>query len=162
MVSQQWLPAGRVGLHRDEVEAERKRRNRRPIREWRTVEQGVGGTAQMAAFAMVDGLLRQAEVAATTPADLDYDEVRRRARVDRHEIELVATDMDVPGQDGPAHCGQPVGNQRFGGITRLLRRRARPSGRSTIHARIVAVPGLPAIDGDFARRSRACLTMPAR
>ena len=49
---------------------------------------------------------------------------RRRTRVDRHEIELVATDMDVPGQDGPARLDQPVSDQRLGGVTRQLRRRA--------------------------------------
>jgi hypothetical protein len=50
---------------------------------------------------MVHGLLGQAERPAGPPADLHDDERARRARVDRHEVKLVATDMDVPGQHDP-------------------------------------------------------------
>ena len=47
-------------------------------------------------------------------------ERRRRTRVDRHEIELVATDMDVPGHDGPTGSQETDQDQRFGGVTCLL------------------------------------------
>ena len=87
---------------------------------------------------MIDGLLRQAEVAASPPADLDDHERGRRARVDRHEIELVATDMDVPGQDGPTGFREPRGDQRFGGITRPLGRRSYRFAGSVRHHAMVA------------------------
>ena len=59
--------------------------------------------------------------AGAPPADLDDDERRRRARVDRHEVELVAADMDVPGQDGPAR-------RRRAGSGPAPRRRHPPAG----------------------------------
>ena len=100
-----------------------------------TVEQAVRGGPDPRSLAVVDGLLGQPELAAGAPADLDDDERRRRTRVDRHEVELVATDMDVPGQDGPASLREPVGDERLGGITRLLGRRPpRSPGRSAMAA----------------------------
>ena len=72
------------------------------------------------------------------PADLDDHERRRRARVDRHEVELVATDMDVPGEDGPAGFAQPRADESLGGVTRELRRRSRPSGGLAVHRRMRA------------------------
>ena len=103
------------------------------------VEQPVRGRPDAGALAVVDGLLGQAEVAAGPPADLDDDQRRGRTRVDRHEVELVATDMDVPGQDGPAGFREPRSDERLGGITRLLRRRPRRVAGSVRHAGIVAV-----------------------
>ena len=47
---------------------------------------------------------------------------RRWTRVDRHEVDLMATDMDVPGQDRPANGRETVGDQRLGGIAGPLRR----------------------------------------
>jgi hypothetical protein len=72
---------------------------------------------------VVDRLLRQSEVTTGAPADLDDHERLRWTRVDRHEVKLVATDMDVPGQDEPASLRETIRDRRLGGITRLLRRR---------------------------------------
>ena len=87
---------------------------------------------------MVDGFLGQTEVSPCPPAHLDDDERGGRTRVDRHEIEFVATDMDVPGQDGPTSFREPRRDELFGGITRLLGRRSRRVAGSVRHAGIVA------------------------
>ena len=43
--------------------------------------------------------------------------------------------MDVPGQDGPARVREVRGDQRLGGIARLLGRGPHPTGRfGAIHA----------------------------
>jgi len=125
-------------LHGDEVEPHRKVRECEATRQHSALEQRERGGPQPPALAMVDRLLGEAVVPPNPPADLDEHQFARRARVDRHEIKLVATDMDVPGQDGPAVVDQLIGNQRFGGITRLLGRRPRTSWRPTVHAAIIA------------------------
>jgi hypothetical protein len=102
---------------------------------------------------MVDGLLGQAETSARAPAHLDDDERGGRTRVDRHEIEFVATDMDVPGEDGPARRAEMIGNERFGGITHQLRPGPRPSDRWTIHTDIVSLGPWLAIDCRFTHAS---------
>jgi hypothetical protein len=99
-----------------------------------------------AALAPVDRLLSQPERPTSSPADLDDDERHGRARVDRYEIDLVATDMDVPGEDRPASRDQPTGNQRLGGITRLLRRGSGPIVRLDGHEAILADRAHLAID----------------
>ena len=50
----------------------------------------------------------------------------------------MTTDMDVPGQDGPTGVREPAGDQRFGGIARLLSRRPGRVVGSVRHAGIVA------------------------
>ena len=75
------------------------------------------------ALAVVDGLLGQPEARDPLASGPPRHERGGRARVDRHEVELVATDMDVPGQDGPTGVRQARRDQRLGGITRLLGRR---------------------------------------
>ena len=87
---------------------------------------------------MIDGLLGQPELAPGPPANLHDHQRGGRARVDRHEIELMTTDMDVPGQDGPTGVREPAGDQRFGGISRLLGRRPGRVVGSVRHAGIVA------------------------
>ena len=59
---------------------------------------------------------------------------RRRRIAEQVEIELVATDMDVPGQDGPACFAQPSSDQILGGVTRQLSGRSTGSGASTVQA----------------------------
>jgi hypothetical protein len=88
---------------------------------------------------VVDRLLREAEVATGTPADLDDDQCRRRTMIDRHEVELVPTDMDVPGQDRPAGVGEARSDEPLGGITRLLRRRSIRCAGSVRHRIILAI-----------------------
>ena len=73
------------------------------------------------------------------------DEARRWARVDRHQIELVATDMDVPGQDRPAGLGQPLRHERLGSVAGSLGPRAAPGHRLVIHGRIVSSGPYPGV-----------------
>ena len=83
------------------------------------------------------------------PADLDDHERRRRARVDRHEVELVAADMDVPGQDRPAGRREARGDQRLGRVAGLLGRASaagRRGSRSAMPA-IIAASAHPAVTG---------------
>jgi hypothetical protein len=127
------VPEAVSGLDHDEVEAKWQARHRLAIRERAPVEQAVGCGADSRPLAMIDRLLGQAEVAAVTPADLDDDERRRWTRVDRHEIELVTADMDVPGQDGPTSFRQARCDERLGAVTRQLGRRSHRVAGSVRH-----------------------------
>ena len=108
------------GLDDDQVEPERQPRHRRSIRQDASIEQPVGGRPDADTLAMVDRLLGQAEVPAGPPADLDDHQGRGWTGIDRDEVELVATDVDVPGQDGPAGVGESRSDERLGGIAGLL------------------------------------------
>jgi hypothetical protein len=70
----------------------------------------------MRALAVIDGFLRQPEVAAATPADLDDDEFRWRAAVDRHDVQLSPADPNIPAQDRPARPDQAIRHQVLRGI----------------------------------------------
>lgn len=109
-----------AGLDNDQVETDRQPRQRCPVRQLAPIEQPVCGEAQTRPFPVVDGLLAKPEAPRCPPAHLHDDEIGRRTRVDRHEIELMAADMDVPGQDGPTGLEQSDEDQRFGGVTCLL------------------------------------------
>ena len=115
-----------------------RRGTERSVRERAAVDEPVGRRPDPDALAMVDGLLGQAEVPIGAPADLHDHERGRWTRVDRHEVQLVATDMDVPGQDGPTGVRQTCRDQRLGGITRLLGRRPPRVVGSVRHGGIVA------------------------
>ncbi len=135
-------PCPRLDDH--EIHSDRQSWDGHPA--WQAVlEQAADSGAEMAALAVVECLLREAEVTPAPPADLDDHEHRRRARVDRHEVELVATDMDVPGQDGPAQVAQPRTYEGLGGVTRDLRRRSRPGGGLAVHESIVPADAHPAL-----------------
>jgi hypothetical protein len=137
-------------LNHHEVEPQREARKTLTTRQSANLDQRIGRTPEVRSLAMIDGLLGESEVAARAPAHLDDDEEGGGTRVDRHEIELVATDMDVPGQDGPAALGQQDGDQLFGGITRLLGRRSCPSSGWTSHPTIVAEGSSPALNRGLA------------
>jgi hypothetical protein len=139
-------------LDDDQVEAQSQVRDEGAVRQATVLDELVRSGANGTPLAMVDGFLGEAEIAPRAPAHLDDDEGGRRTRVDGHEIELVATDVDVPGEDDPAGVGQPDGDQLFRGVTRALRRRSCPSSGSTVHAGIVA--GAPLL-GINQRSSRA-------
>ena len=133
MMADPWLRAVVARFDHHEVEPEGQGRDRAAVGHRPPIEQAVGRLPDAGAFAVIDGFLRQAEPAGAPPADLDDDEGSGRARVDRHEIEFVAADMDVPGQDGPARVAQPGTDEGLGGVTRELRNRSRPSGGLAIH-----------------------------
>ena len=65
----------------------------------------------MRPLSVIHGLLGQAESARGSPADLDDHQRGWRTRIDRHEIQFVAADMDVPGQNGPTTCQEPDQDQ---------------------------------------------------
>jgi hypothetical protein len=50
-------------------------------------------------------------------ADLDEDERPWRARLQRHEIDLVATDANACGKDGPTQPFDVASSQRFGAVS---------------------------------------------
>jgi hypothetical protein len=141
------MPNAATRLDDHEIEPERQVRHRLAARQRTSIEQTVGRRANPRSLAMVNGLFRQAEGSARSPADLDHDERGRRTRVDRHEVELVATDMDVPGQDGPTGFREARSDERLGGITRQLGRRSRRVAGLICHRRMVASGAyLPRID----------------
>ena len=100
-----------------EVEADRQPGQSHAVGQHAPVEQAVRGKAKTGPLAMIDRLLTETEAARCPPADFDDHEAGRRTRVDRHEIELMAADMDVPGQDAPTGLEQSDEDQRFGGVT---------------------------------------------
>ncbi len=132
------VPDAVAGFHHDQIEPKRQSGDGRAIGKRATVQQAIGGGTDAYPLAVVDRLLRQAELAACPPADLDDHEGGRRTRVDRHEIELVATDMHVPGKDGPTGVREAHRDQRLGGVTRLLRQRSRRVVGSVRHPVMVA------------------------
>ena len=124
-------------FHGEQVDPDRQPRDRPAVGQ-PVLEQPADGRPQVRSLAMVEGLLGEAEVPTAAPADFDHDQARRRTRVDRHEIELVATDMDVPGQDCPALLAQPSGDQLLGGVTRQLSGRSSGGGTPTVHRPMIA------------------------
>ena len=95
---------------------------------------------------MVDRLFGESEITPRPPAHLHDHQGGRRARVDRHEIELVSADVDVPGKDRPAGVDQPLGDERLGGVARLLRRRPGSTDALASHGPIVAGAPHPPIN----------------
>jgi len=126
-------PVTRLEDH--EIESQLQPRDGTTVRQRAAIKQTVPRLADAGAFAVIDRLLSEAEPTRASPAHLDDHERGGRTRVDRHEIEFVAADMDVPGQDGPTGIDQSSQDQRFGGVTRQLGRGPGPAGRrSAIHA----------------------------
>ena len=72
--------------------------------------------SQMRSLAVIERLLRQPEVAAGTPANLDDHELRWRAAVDRHDVQLAPTDPNVPAKDRPARPDEAIGHEVLRGI----------------------------------------------
>jgi hypothetical protein len=100
----------------DKVKAKWEARDARSVGQHPAFEQPECRRANADSFPVIDGLFGEAEVAGRSPANLDDDERGGWAWVDRDKVDLVAADMDVPGEDGPAGFGQSVRHQRFGGV----------------------------------------------
>ena len=132
------VPDPVAGLHDHQVESQRQMWDRLTVRKRTAIEQAVGGGPDPRPLPVVDRFLGQAERTSGPPADLDHHERPGRTRVDRHEVELVATDMDVPGQDGPTGVRETHRDDRLGGIARLLGRRSRRSAGLVRHGGSVA------------------------
>lgn len=150
---------GWIRLDHDDVEAKAELRERAAVRQRPGRDDRPGGVAEVTALAEVDRLLGQPERPARPEANLDEHQARRRARVDRHEIELVATDMDVPGQDRPAGLGQPLRDEGLGIVAGSLGPRAAPSHRLAIHGAIVAGGAYLAVTSRSSRRQRRMWTL---
>jgi hypothetical protein len=148
MVADQRFPASRIGLNGDQVEAHRKRRNHRAIRQRGAVQQRMGGTVQVSALVVIDGFFREPEVPPPSPPDFDDYQAPWGAGVDRDQIDLVAADVHVPAKERPACCDQPIRNQPLGRIAGALRRGSLPTDRTTVHRPIVAEVPSPAIAFD--------------
>jgi hypothetical protein len=130
-------------LDHNKVESQWKAWDGLTVRERPAIEQAVGRGPDARTLSMIDRFLGKSEFASSAPADLDHDERGRGTRVDRHEVKLVATDMDVPGQDGPTGVRKTCRDDRLGGITRLLGRRSHRFAGLVRHRRIVALSPYP-------------------
>jgi hypothetical protein len=133
------LPSPFTGLNDDQIEPDRQPRYDGTAGQHAPIEQPVRREPDARALAVIHGLLAEAETARRPPTHFDDDERARRTRVDRHEIELVASDMDVPGQDGPTGLEQSTEDQRFGGVTCLLGLRPGRDPDRTFHGATVTV-----------------------
>lgn len=145
-------PRPDIGLARlddDKVESEAQGWEGPSVRQRAGRHHRPGGIPEMAALPEVDRFLGQPERPGCAQADFDDHESLWRARVDRHEIELVATDMDVPGEDRPAGLRQPFRDEGFGTIAGSLGPRAASNHHLAIHARIVAGAAYLAITARF-------------
>jgi hypothetical protein len=138
MVAQPRGPSRRRGrFHGDQIDPDRQSRDGSSVRQ-AILEQSTDGRPQVASLSVVERLLGEPEVASAAPADFDDDQARRLTGVDPIEFALVATDVDVPGQDGPAFLAQPSGNQLLGGVTRQLSGRSTGGGAPTVHKAMIA------------------------
>ena len=136
-----------TGLDDDDVESEGELRERPAVGKRARGDHRPRSVAEMAALAVVDGLLGQAEAARPAHPDLDDHEASPSgwARVDGHEVDLVPPDADVPGEDRPALLGETPRDERLGLVAGQLGDGARTSGDWAIHAAIVAVAAYPRI-----------------
>jgi hypothetical protein len=107
-------------LHDHEVDPERERWHDRAVGEDPALAEALGTAPDSCPLLGVDGLLGQPEVAAAPRPDLEDDEARRRCRVDCHDVQLGAADVDVEAQDRPAGRSKALGHEPLGGIARLL------------------------------------------
>lgn len=110
------MPDAVARLDDGQVEPQREARQRGTVRERAPLEEAVRRGPDPRALPVIDGLLRQPEVPARPPADLDDHEGAGWTGVDGDQIELVPADMHVPGQDRPARRREPVGDQGLGAI----------------------------------------------
>jgi hypothetical protein len=88
-------------LDDDQIEPEREVRQGLTVGEDAAIKQAKRCGSHPCSFAMVDSLLRQSEIAPDPPSDLHHDQRGRWTGIDRHDIELMSTYVDVPGEFGP-------------------------------------------------------------
>jgi hypothetical protein len=150
---------GLAGLDDDDVEAERQERQRPAVGKGAGRDHRPSRVSNVAALAVVDGFLGEAESPRAAEADLDDHEASGRgwAGVDCDEVELVAADADVPGEDGPALGFEAMRDERLRLVASKLSGSAgaRRSSSRAIHAPIVAARGLSPIYGPLSRAHRA-------
>lgn len=120
MMAERRVAAGVAWLHGDQVEPDGELREGRSVRKPSELDEGPGRGPDAATLAVVDGFLAGPVFPRPPAPHLDNHELPWRARVDRHEIELAATDMDVPGKDCPAGGSEPVRHERLGSVAEEL------------------------------------------
>ena len=98
MVPDHRRPAAPPWFGDDEIESDRQSRERRPILR----EPAERRLMDPRSLPMVDGLLREPEVAPATPADLDHHQLTGRAGIHRHDVQLRPSDPKLPSEDCPA------------------------------------------------------------
>jgi hypothetical protein len=122
------------GLDDDEIDARRQPREPRTVRQAATLEQPTDSNPEPPALPKVDRFLGQPEVTAGPPADLDRNQLARRTRIDRKNVDLASPDVDVPPDDLPARELQRTRSKPLGAIACLLGTSARPLRRGGCHA----------------------------
>ena len=123
MMAQPDRPAGRRGrFENHEVHPDPGPREWLPIRQPSAGDQPPGRLAQMGALAPVERFLDQAVVAPGSPPDLDEDDRPGWTGVQGDDVDLLAADPEVGGQDRPASVDK-AGRRR---VARRDRRGAGP------------------------------------
>lgn len=117
-------------LDDDEIDTNRVTGERKPVRERSGLYEATDRGPQVPPLAPVERLLGQTVIPPRPPADLNEHDTGRRPRIERHEVDLLAADPDVAGQDRPAERDEPLGCEHLSGIAGPLCRRA--PARSTI------------------------------
>jgi hypothetical protein len=104
-------------IESDEVDAPSVvRRQDAAIGESSIGAEGVHGPIEPADLGLVEALLLGPEARRSAAADLDHDDHRRRAGIESHDVELVAADTDLPGEDDPSLATQLVSGHGLGGV----------------------------------------------
>ena len=98
-------------LDDDEVDARRQSGHLTTIGESAVPDEPRDGASQAKLLAPVERFLGDTEVAAGTPPNLDDDELAGWARVDGDQIQLVASNTQLPGEDDPACPNESIRNE---------------------------------------------------
>jgi len=117
VVTDDLRPAGRTRFDHDEIHARGECRQRTSVGQPAITDEPRHGSPQTQLLAPVERLLADAEVPAGAPPDLDHNELPGRAGIDRHEIQLISPDPDLPREHRPTRLGEPIGDQLLSRIT---------------------------------------------
>ena len=106
-----------AGLDNDQVEAQREPGEMGAARQVADLAEREARAVHARSLSPVDGVLRQSEVTAGTPAHLDDDQRSWRPRVDGDDVQLGSPHSDMRRQDLPAEPFQMARDHRLGRIT---------------------------------------------
>src|SRR5919204_2491852 len=110
MVPQQKVSAI-VLLDRHEVESPAEIGQHRAIRQPLREAERCDRATERAPLSPIDRLLGEPKVTAAATADLDDHDRAGRPRIDRDQIEFIATDADVPPEDRPASGDERIDDE---------------------------------------------------
>ena len=108
------------GFDHDEVEPERQSRQRAAVGQSTAIDQGECRRSQPGKLPPIDGLFREAVVAARAPADLD-DHEGGLCKINADEVELRPPDSHLAAEDAPTCPLEPVAYDRLRNVARQLR-----------------------------------------